>query len=118
MKNLFLVILLCVTCYVLCVNTAQAYYNCGQPIVPCGTSVEDVDCTICHFFEGFARIAQFVAFCLAPPFAVLMFLIGGLILSTAGGSQERMGLGKKILLKIIQYLGEIILLKQYQVHIY
>lgn len=65
-------------------------------IVPCGTSEYPEPCTPCHFFLAFKNIFDFIITYLAPPVAGLMFLIGGIILLTAGGSEEGRARGKKV----------------------
>ena len=81
--------------------------NCPVPsgLVPCGRQrdapdtieIETEPCTLCHLFIMAKRIFDFLFLYLAIPLGVLMIIIGGAFILTAGGSPERTGQGRKIL---------------------
>lgn len=52
-----------------------------QGIVPCSlTGTGNLPrCTLCHFFEMLNRIVNYILFCLIPPVAIFMLVIGGLL---------------------------------------
>ena len=77
-------------------------------LVPCGRhSDSDPDdgidetcpCNICHFWLLADRIINFIIWNLSIPVAVLALVIGGIILLTSGGNENRVTLGKEILWK-------------------
>lgn len=53
------------------------------------------------FFEVATRVINAIIFCLVPPIATLMLIIGGVILLLSGGSPETSSLGKKIIFATI-----------------
>jgi hypothetical protein len=81
--------------------------NCPVPsgLVPCGRQrdapdtleIETDSCTLCHFFILGKRIFDFLFLYFSIPLAVLMVIIGGVFILTAGGSPERTSQGRKIL---------------------
>ncbi len=78
-------------------------------LVPCG-GTDQAPCTLCHFFAGFSNIINFIAFGLTPPIAMLIFLIGGIMLLTAGGNEQRLSKAKQLVTNaviglLIIYLG-------------
>ena len=78
-------------------------------LVPCG-GTDQSPCTLCDFFAVFSNIIHFITFDLTPAVAMLMFLIGGIILLTAGGNEQRLAKGKQLVTNtviglLIIYLG-------------
>lgn len=67
------------------------------PIVPCGTSEDPEDCTICHLWELVSNIINFISFNLTVPIASFLFVVAGVIFLTSGGNQNRVGLARTIL---------------------
>ena len=90
--------------------------ECPGGLVPCGRTCDDpttdicecCPCTLCHLFVLFKRIVDFVTINIIFPLAILMIVIGGVILLTAGGDPGRIGQGKKILKAAI--IGVIIII--------
>lgn len=82
-------------------------FNCPVPsgLVPCGRQRDAADtverenepCTLCHLFILGKRIFDFLFLYLTIPVGVLMVIIGGVFILTAGGSPERTSQGRKIL---------------------
>lgn len=73
-----------------------------DPIVPAvcrGDTVRDnpSGCTLCHLAVMTNNLTDFLTRNIAFPSAVLLFVAGGIVLMTAGPSETRVGLGKKIL---------------------
>lgn len=68
--------------FLLIANQTQAQGPCKivheQGIVPCRLIGEN-RCTLCHFFEMLNRIVNYLLFCLIPPLAILMLVIGGFL---------------------------------------
>ena len=79
--------------------------QCEGGLVPCGRTYDDpctltcecAPCTLCHLFVLIKRIIDFLAIDIIFPLAVLMFVIGGVMFLTAGGSSDRISMVKKIL---------------------
>jgi len=88
----------------------------AQGLVPCGRETDDpgtpidetVPCTLCHLFVLFKRIVDFVTINIIFPLAALMFVVGGVMLLTAGGGPRRIEKGKKILTAVV--IGLVIIL--------
>lgn len=85
-------------------------------LVPCGRKVDDPNtaiienapCTLCHLFVLFKKIVDEIVVPYVFLLAVLMIVVGGIILQTAGGDPGKIGQGKKILKAAI--IGVIIIL--------
>ncbi len=71
------------------------------PLVPCGTSKNPEDCTICHLWKLISNIINFISFNLAIPVAAFLFIVAGVIFLTSGGNQNRVGLARSILTNTI-----------------
>jgi len=54
-----------------------------------------------QFKEMLQRIVDLILFCITPPIAVLMLVIGGIIILVSGGDPNLKSLGKKILIATI-----------------
>lgn len=65
----------------------------AEGLVPC----KGTECTFCHFFQLISNIVRFITWDLAMPIAVLMFMYGGIIFLTAGGSEDKVKQGKGII---------------------
>ncbi len=61
-------------------QTASAIQACDivhqQGIVPC-TLTGPQPCTLCHFFQMLERIINYLLFCVIPPLAIFMLVLGG-----------------------------------------
>jgi len=74
-------------------------------LVPCGRLINDPNtaidesapCTLCHFFVLAKRVVDYAVVNILIPLAILMIVIGGTILLTAGGDPGRVSQGKQIL---------------------
>lgn len=64
-------------------------------LVPCGEA--NNPCTLCHLFQLISKIIDFVLKDLLLPLAILGFLIGGIMIITAGGSENQLEKGKSII---------------------
>lgn len=69
-------------CFLFLANTVLAQGPCEivhtEGIVPCSLTGAN-RCTLCHFFEMLNRIVNYILFCLIPPVAVFMLVIGGFL---------------------------------------
>ncbi len=61
-------------------------------LVPCSGP----DCTPCYFLQLVSNITLFLVKDVTAPLAGLLFLVGGIMMVAAGGSEERFKKGKKI----------------------
>ena len=62
-------------------------------LVPCSGP----DCDLCKFLQLISGLIFFLVKNIMPPLAGLLFLIGGIMMVIAGGSEERLKKGKDIL---------------------
>lgn len=62
-------------------------------LIPCGT---DKMCTLADFGCLAENIITFLLFYLAAPLAIISFLIGGILMITAGGNQNQLERSKSI----------------------
>lgn len=85
-KKIFTIILLGII-FIPQITLAQS-----DKIVPCG----GIDCDTCHLFELIGNIINFILWKLITPITVLALLIGGILLLTAGGSEQQIARGKSI----------------------
>ena len=58
-------------------------------------------CRICHIAEAAINLTNFLIFAIAIPAVGLLILIAGFLLLTAGGSEDRVRQGKKIITNTI-----------------
>lgn len=65
----------------------------GSGLVPCGTSTTD-PCRICHFFVLLDNIIGWLVKVIIP-IAGGFLLYGGILMISAGGSEEKIARGKK-----------------------
>lgn len=79
------------------VSFAQLVPNCSGPT-----------CTPCHILLLISNIVRFCVLNLMPPLAGLLFLIGGIIMIMAAGSEERYKKGRRIFVDTI--VGVVIVL--------
>lgn len=86
-------------------TAAEAWECFTGGLVPCGRKVDDfttaidetAPCTLCHFFVLIKRIVDFLLGSILFPILVLLMIIGGTLLLTAGGSESRIRQGKDII---------------------
>lgn len=90
MKKLFSILL--ITCYLLFITASVAN---AVPLVPCGG--EGNPCKVCHFFVLAKNIFDFLVEKIALPIAVVVFIYGGIMLLTSGGSEDKITKGRKAL---------------------
>lgn len=77
-------------------------------LVPCGTSETKSQCTVCDFFLLVQNIFTFLTTQLAPPIAIAMIIIGGVVVMTAAGS-ERLKTGKTIITNALIGFGIVLM---------
>ncbi len=65
-------------------------------------------CTVCHLLQLISNIVLFLVRDVMPPLAGLLFLIGGIMMIAAGGSEERYKKGKQIVINTA--IGAVIVL--------
>lgn len=96
-------------CFLFLANTVLAQGPCEivhtQGIVPCSLTGAN-RCTLCHFFEMLNRIVNYILFCLIPPVAVFMLVIGGLLYIGAvfeflPGGMETVSRAKRLFVSVI-----------------
>ncbi|MFC1700702.1 pilin [Patescibacteria group bacterium] len=63
-------------------------------LVPCGEAGNP--CKLCHLWQLFDNVIDFIIFQIAIPGSVLLFVISGVVLITAGGDQKKVLISKKI----------------------
>ncbi len=84
-----------------------AIYPVQAALVPCGGPSQPA-CTVCHLFALLGNITNFILKDVMPPLAGLFFLVGGIMMVAAGGSEERYKKGKTILVNTL--IGVVIVL--------
>jgi 4-amino-4-deoxy-L-arabinose transferase-like glycosyltransferase len=81
------------------ISLARIVPDCGTVTINGVTT--SAPCNLCHFFLLIANIFDFIAYKLAPPMAVMMFLLAGVLFLTSGGSEDRASQAKKIFLNAL-----------------
>jgi len=69
-------------------------------VPPCGGDGQP-PCTLCHLFQMFKNIVDFVLFSIVPPVAVLMLVIGGFMFFFAGGNPGNLSRAKSIITSVV-----------------
>ena len=82
---LFVVIVGGVSLFVLPVFAADGLVPCSGP-----------NCTVCSFLQLISNVIMFIVRDITAPLAGLLFLIGGIMMVSAGGSEARLKKGKEI----------------------
>lgn len=72
----------------------------AEGLVPCKGTKED-PCTLCHLFQLFANIVDFVLFRFVPPLAILVIVWGGAMFLMAAGDPGRLSQAKGILISTV-----------------
>lgn len=78
-------------------------------VVPCGLETDDLNqdgdqtipCQLCHIFQLFDNIVDFVLFEVVPVLAVLMIVIAGVILMTASENPANVNKAKEVLKTVL-----------------
>jgi amino acid transporter len=65
-------------------------------LVPCGGSGQPA-CQLCHLFVMVDNIIDYLFTYIVPPVALLVIVIGGISMITAGGEPEKVNRAKKII---------------------
>jgi len=78
-------------------------------LVPCNGP----DCKLCHLLVLIVNITNFLMRNIAAPLAGLMFLVGGIMMVAAGGSESRFSKGKEIFLNTL--IGVVIVLSSWAI---
>jgi hypothetical protein len=68
-------------------SVSAALVPCGEPGNPC---------KLCHLWQLFKNVLDFVLYNVVIPGAVLLFAYAGILVLTAGGSQERVKRGRTV----------------------
>ncbi len=71
----------------------------GDGIVPCGG--KDNPCQLCHLFELFANLVEFVLITVVPPLAALFFVYGGILFYTAAGDPNKITKARGVLVSVV-----------------
>jgi len=74
--------------------------GCNTSLVPCGGTSQPA-CQFCDIFVLIDNVISFILTCLAPIVAILVLVIGGLYLLTAGSSPERVSKAKSIITSVV-----------------
>lgn len=69
-------------------------------LVPCGGQ-DEPECEICHLWQLFSNLINFLLFKLAVPVAVFMIVVSGLIYITSAGKDKQLQLAKSIIFNVI-----------------
>ncbi|MBU4143063.1 pilin [Patescibacteria group bacterium] len=83
-------LLFTVNCLLLIVFALPAVAADG--LVPCSGP----NCTVCSFLQLISNVIMFIVRDITAPLAGLLFLIGGIMMVSAGGSEARLKKGKEI----------------------
>jgi|SRR3989338_11321664 len=73
-------------------------------LVPCSGP----DCNPCSLLQLISNVVNFIVLDITMPLAGLLFLIGGIMMVAAGGSEERFKKGKKVFVDTV--IGVLIIL--------
>lgn len=68
-----------------------------QPLVPC----QGLDCGPCHIFEMLGRVFDFIVLNIVPPFALVMFVIAGIMFFAAMGDSSKLERSKSIMISTV-----------------
>jgi len=68
---------------------------CEGPIVPCGREGTP-ECSVCHLFELFNNVLEFLLTCLVPIIGVFMLVLGGFYFLFSGSSPAMMNQARSI----------------------
>mgnify|MGYP006961769514 FL=1 len=71
--------------------------NSTEPLVPCS----GLECGPCHIFEMFGRAFDFVVLNIIQPFALIMFIISGIMFFTAIGDSSKLEKSKSIMISTV-----------------
>ncbi len=69
-------------------------------LVPCG-GPEEPACQICHLWQLFSNVINFMIFKLALPVGVLMIVVAGLMYLISSGEEKRIQLAKSIIFNVL-----------------
>ena len=83
-------------------------YPAWAGLVPCTGAGGGNPCNVCHLFQLISNVANFIVKDITAPLAGLLFLIGGIMMIAAGGSEERFKKGKQIFVNTV--IGAVIVL--------
>jgi len=93
-------ILLIVNCFLLVIASPVS----AAGLVPCSGP----DCNACSLLQLISNVINFIVLDITMPLAGLLFLIGGIMMVAAGGSEEWFKKGKKVFLDTV--IGVLIIL--------
>ena len=86
--------------YVILFFLVAPFFVSGQNgLVPCGT--EGNPCQLCHLFELFANLVEFILITVVPPLAALFFVYGGILFYTAMGDPTRIKKARSVLVSVL-----------------
>jgi hypothetical protein len=80
-------------------------------LIPCGPG--KAPCTICHVFELIKNIINFLVIYVTAPLAGLLFLWGGIMMITSGGSEDKFKKGKTMFVNTV--IGAVIVLASWAI---
>lgn len=69
----------------------------GGPIVSCS----GLDCNVCHIFQTIVNLVEFMWYSLALPAAVIAFLYGGIMWTTAGDDPSKVTKGRRAIVSAL-----------------
>lgn len=87
------------------ISSVQAVAGCPSGgLVPCGGT--GCPCTLCHFFEMFKNIVDFIVFRIVPLLAVLLIMIGGFMyiiafINPSEGGSEMLNRAKSLFKSVV-----------------
>jgi hypothetical protein len=81
-------------CFIGCFLAMNVWAVSWLPLVPCGGSGNP--CKLCHLWQLFSNLINFVIFGLSVPIAALLFVVAGVYLLTAGGNESRVGKAREV----------------------
>ena len=67
-------------------------------IVPCG---HDVDCTLCHLWQLFSNLINFLIFNISLPVAGFLFIVAGVLYLVSGGNEGKVRTAKSIFMNTV-----------------
>ena len=67
-------------------------------IVPCG---HNVDCTLCHLWQLFSNLINFLIFNISLPVAGFLFIVAGVLYLVSGGNEGKVRTAKSIFMNTV-----------------
>ncbi|MBU1178829.1 pilin [Patescibacteria group bacterium] len=73
----------------------------AKGLVPCGGEPPEIPCNLCHLAVMADNIIKFLLFVLVLPAGTLALIIAGILILTAGGSDDQITKGKTVFKQVV-----------------